>query len=1128
MTDGLHLRLLGGLQITVGDSVVDAFTSKKTLALLAYLAITSRAHSRESLSGLLWGDWPEDQARASLRTVLWDLRQQLPSYVSADRHTISYSPDASCWVDVLALREAAEGALRGSAAATHQGEHTTLLENTQVSALEDAVSLYRGDLMAGFFVSDAPEFEDWMLGERERVRNLVLSTMHRLLIHYRRAGAYRRGIDTANRLLGIAPWQEEVHRDLMRLFALNGQRSEALVQYNTCRKMLADELGVEPTMETRLLYRQIRAGRPLKEEGAGRGASALDRLPCLDPASRMPVLVGRDEEMTALKQLLSEPGGGLVTLVGPEGVGKTSLATSAAAQLAAMFDGGVRYISLGTGDGRLTEPDDGEIRRWESPLPRAPEVRLPLRIARAFGLPLSAPAPELQLLDYLRRRESLVILDDFEVSATEVDFLLGALNGDPCVKLLVIADVPLAIEGEQVLHLGGLAVPAGVAQAGPTQGRVAELMAYDSVRMFVERAERTCTDFELSAGNARYVSAICRGVAGLPLAIELVTPWVEELSVREIADSIEYRLKNLGPGDGQERDANPVLQAAFLHSWDRISSAERGCLSDLAHFSGDFSAKAALQIVGASSALLRGLVKKGLLRSCGSSRYECHPAVRRFSIAASEAQESGYDLSGQRADDQVFRHGYCTYYIDLLASRTKDLRGPDGQAACAEIYSTWHHVRRAWYGAVAEADVELLERGLAGLVDVVLIQGWHEEGVDLLQHAVRALESRFDAGADSGRTALIDRLSVHLAQLFTAQRLPEEARRTARAVIDRSDDGKPWSESGRRVEEVEAAAHRECGRALHSQGKLRAAREHLEHALSSMGHEVVAEIRASALMQLAAVEMDAENLDAAWDHLNEARVLYQTLEDDRGQAQALTHLVLAATARRDRDAAEAYAREALVLSEILGDGALEGTVYARMGRLACSREDYARARTHCERALGIARELAHPELKTEALTELALADLGEGKKEEAWRRSLLAVELARTSGGPPLLAKALLLCGHTFTDLGMGKEARQAYEEAREIQATLGQEGQLIESVAGLARASLVAGDSRAAKRLVEEILPRLGEGDLAGVRDPMRVFLACHQVLQTVRDPRAFDVLAKAARLYDDAPSDQMLAAAT
>ena len=580
MTQRLRVTLLGDLQVTLDGALVDDFTSKKSLALLSYLAITRRTHTREVLSGLLWGESSTSQARASLRTVLWDLRQRLAPFISADRQTISFNWGPSCWVDVLVLRETIADALSCPGEAPEGDGERPLLTDDRVGALEEAVSLYHGDFMAGFFVSDAPHFEDWMLEERERARQAVLRALHRLLLHYERRHSYRSAIDVASRLLTIAPWQEEIHRALMRLLALDGQRSAALVQYETCRRMLAEELDVEPTVKTRLLYRRIKAGKPLGQERTDSAPSSLDlNLEHPDLRFEGPALIDRDDAVSTLMQMLSEPEGRLVTLVGADGVGKTRLAWSVAERLAPSFDQGVRVVPAAVDDVAGT-PSGAANGRADSVWDPAPDSRLALKIARALDLPISARAPvPKQLLDHLGHREALLVLDGFEPSRAVIGFVLDVLRRAPYVRILVVANRALDVEVEQILQLGGLDLPPRPADGRRAWERPEELTTYASVRLFVERASQTDPGFKLTPANARHVIGLCRSAAGLPLAIELVAAWVDQVPAAQLAGAIAYRLESFGAGRAQGPSAGQVLKAAFSTVWDQLSLSRRRALS---------------------------------------------------------------------------------------------------------------------------------------------------------------------------------------------------------------------------------------------------------------------------------------------------------------------------------------------------------------------------------------------------------------------------------------------------------------------------------------------------------------------------------------------------------------------
>jgi DNA-binding SARP family transcriptional activator len=271
----LFLYLLGPFQAALDGEPIIAFESNKVRALLAYLAVEAdRPHSREKLAGLLWPERPDQNARANLRYALSNLRQVIgdrkaaPPFLHISSRAIQFNSASDAWVDVAAF--------------------TVLLgaPTPAVSDLEEAVDLYRGEFLEGFFVSGSVTFEEWALLKREQLSRLASSALHRLATIYERRGAYERALPCVWRQVELDPWQEQAHRQLMRLLALSGQRAAALAQYETFRHTLAEELGVEPARATTRLYEQIRDGTVgLDESGEGRppadeatGASAAVSL----------------------------------------------------------------------------------------------------------------------------------------------------------------------------------------------------------------------------------------------------------------------------------------------------------------------------------------------------------------------------------------------------------------------------------------------------------------------------------------------------------------------------------------------------------------------------------------------------------------------------------------------------------------------------------------------------------------------------------------------------------------------------------------------------------------------------------------------------------------------------------
>jgi DNA-binding SARP family transcriptional activator/class 3 adenylate cyclase len=232
----LTLALLGGFEARV-DSGPLLTLPAKSQALLAYLAVSRQSHPREKIATLLWGDTAEAQARQSLRQALAGLRRLLRevSVLRDEGQTLEVDAER-VEVDVSAFeRNVAEGT---------------------PDALERAVVLYQGDLLAGLDVSEAP-FEEWLITERERLRELALEGLAKLLAHQVRSDVAESAIRTAGRLLGLDPLQEAVHRTLMRLYSRQGRHGAALREYQRCVRALQQELGIEPEAETKQLYQEI-------------------------------------------------------------------------------------------------------------------------------------------------------------------------------------------------------------------------------------------------------------------------------------------------------------------------------------------------------------------------------------------------------------------------------------------------------------------------------------------------------------------------------------------------------------------------------------------------------------------------------------------------------------------------------------------------------------------------------------------------------------------------------------------------------------------------------------------------------------------------------------------------------
>jgi predicted ATPase/DNA-binding SARP family transcriptional activator len=696
MAQGLCMSLLGDVHIARDDVPVTGFVSGKALALLCYLAVAGRAHFRPALAGLLWGDMPEADALMNLRQALTNLRRLVGPHLNITRQQVAFNHDSPYWLDV----ERFEARLAGGT------------PDAGIEPLQEAVELYRGDFMAGFYVRDAPAFEEWMLAQAARLRTSALGGLHKLALMYARQGDYEQGIATTRRLLELEPWHEEAHRQLMLLLARAGRRGAALAQYQTCHQVLAEELGVEPAAETTALYDRIQAA-----EAAGR--------PNLPPQPTS--FVGRQAEVAEIQYLLlDEPDCRLLNLVGPGGIGKTRLALAAATQAFDTFPQDTYFVSL---------MPVGEV-----------EFIVPA-MAEALHFTFYGQAdPKDQLLDYLRHKTLLLVVDNFEHLRAGAGLLSDILRQAPQVTVLATSRERLNLQEEWVYEVQGLPFPADDVKTsevlptlGGKPGEDSEVLTpYSAIELFLQRAHQAQVSFAPSAAEAADMVRICQLVEGMPLGLELAAPWIRSLSCREIADEIERSLDFLTSRLQNVLERHRSLRVVFEQTWKRLSAAERAVLSRLSVFRGGCTRQAAEQVAGATLPVLSSLVDKALLRHTNTGRYELHELIRQFAEAQLQTDPEAVQQAQRRHRD---------YFIAFLEARTGGVKERRQFETLAEITADIDNVRLAWRGAVANRESEAIERSAECLFIYHLYRNGYDEGLLEFGRAVSTFAALPDAHA---------------------------------------------------------------------------------------------------------------------------------------------------------------------------------------------------------------------------------------------------------------------------------------------------------------------------------------------------------------------------------------------
>ncbi len=570
-------------------------------ALLAYLATESDSpQRREVLAGLLWPDQEESVARHNLNQALWSLRRSIkdrdlvePVFLSS-RDSLQLVRDADCFIDIHRFRELLQRVER------HVHRHQQACP-TCTDWLIEAVELYRGPFLAQISLSDSPEFEEWVVVRRERFHEAAVDALEKLVDQLEYQYEYQRGIAYLRRQVQLDPWREDSHRRLMRLLARTGQRPAALAHFDRVRQILERDLGADVEQKTLDLRNEI-------EQGASTGADGAVRESTLSAAgSTLPAqvgsLVGRERVLSELGSLIASGQHRLITLIGPGGIGKTSLALQLARDQEHSFRHGARFMPLaGTAS--------------------AESIVQVIADACALSDYGGADLRE-QLLEHLRDQDLLLVLDNFEHLLSGASVVSDILAVAPDIQVVVTSRERLNLYGEYVVQVTALDIPS-IMDAPSDIGRSS------SVQLFVRSAERANSSFQPRAADFPAIIRTCELVGGMPLGIELAAAWTPLLSCHEIAEEIEKSLDFLSTPLRDVPERHRSVRAAFDHSWRMLTETERQIFMGLSVFRGGFLKDAAEQITSAPMHVLLTLMSKSFLTRNPQGRFEIHELLRQY------------------------------------------------------------------------------------------------------------------------------------------------------------------------------------------------------------------------------------------------------------------------------------------------------------------------------------------------------------------------------------------------------------------------------------------------------------------------------------------------------------------
>lgn len=973
----LTVQLLGPPQVELSGQPISVDT-RKAIALIAYLAATNQIQQRTVLAALLWPESDESRARSALRRTLATLNRAIDGpWLEATRKTIQLVPHPALEVDVIQVRSL----LAECRKAKNDCER-------RIPLLEKAISLFRGVFLEGFTLQDSAEFDEWQRIEEETWQRELSWALKEVIACHQQAGNYETAVKHGRHWLSLDNLHEPAHQALMRVYALSGQRSAAIRQYETCQGLLAEELGIDPQSETTALYKQILSGELEKETAAPPQTPTLEPTALPHPAappgnlpSQSTSFVGREKELAEILELLDDSNNRLISVIGPGGIGKTRLSLEVGARRNGNYAHGVFFVPIG---------------------PVSAVDYLVPTIADAIGFtffPGSGADPRVPLLNYLRDKEMFLILDNFEHVMDGVDLVSEILQKSPHIQILVTSQERLNLAEEWLVEIYGLECPKDLE----------DIESCSAVKLFTERASQVNKAFALKVDEKPQIARICHLVGGMPLGIELASTWTRILSCQAIADQIEESMDFLASNVRNIPARHRSIRAVFEHSWRLLEEDERVAFRKLSVFRGGFSAEAAGRVTGASLRTLLALTNKSLLASNQNGRFEIQEVLHQYAHEKFQA-----DFPEEAQQEVEARHS--AFYLDFLQEKEPALRSQGQTAALAQIGEAIENVRLAWQWAVDHEEFEAIGTAMEPLYRFYEVRSWFQEGESVFARLVELLEQKENYNFLLGRAlSRQGRMLVRLTLLDQSQDTLQRALKILRQYDDKIEI---------------AAALSISGVILESNGQYEESRKRQEESLAYFRESGDDRGVAAAYMRLGNVANVMGNYDDAQKYYQESLTLRRRIEDKRGIALCLNNLgSIAETLGRYQEARDLY-MESVSIKRDLGDR--RGVAYSlnNLGFISCLLENYDEARPFLKESEAIFKEIDHKRGLSFVLTNLGNVAQGLGDFFRAREYYLESLALCTKLGFHFGAAYALNHLGTISCKLNDYEAAKQYYKEA--------------------------------------------------------------------------------------------------
>jgi predicted ATPase/DNA-binding SARP family transcriptional activator len=721
----LRIKLLGAFSVWVQGAQILRWPRRDACQLLKLLAIQvgHRMPRHQAMEAL----WPNSQGTGidldhKLKNAVYALRRVLEPqrgqrmashYIQTDAGTISLGPASHVEIDCDAFEQLLD---------------VGLLSEDGIEPLEQAVAIYQGPLLP------EDEFEPWVLLPRTHLEQRQAAALRTLAQRRQKLGQHEHAIAALQRLVRMAPSDEDAHRALIELFTQCGRPWDAKRQYAACKASLALELGLAPSTQTRdafLAAIHVLGGDEPAAQDSAHIRAAINAVPPprFTPPAPLVSLIARAQETQQIKHALLHANTRLLTLSGPAGVGKTQLAIRVAHEIQQEYTHGVAYVAL------------ADV---------ANAYAVPGVIGRALAIEESTHTSwEEALARFVAGKHMLLVLDNIEHLLGATPLVCKLLTAGPGITVLATSRVALHLAGEKMFPLPLLLVPAG------SHERLDELEKNSSITLLVQRAQAHDPAFRLTAQNAHAIAAICRRLDGLPLAIELAAARMRLFTPEELMHHLESSFSVLHQTQRGATDRHCSLEAVLQWSYKLLPPTARRLFNWMGMFSG-----------GATLASLQGVLQSGTLEfdtdlellidhhlviaqdfslQSKSRRYSMLQSVRAFSLERlHESDESNIALESfaqywaniAQYSDQERRSGHTKAVFPLFLAEHKNF----------EFAVAW----------AAQHDTVLAHKFVATLLQITVPLGFGAQGrhwIETILHpeevatSVWHTKARYSAGS---------------------------------------------------------------------------------------------------------------------------------------------------------------------------------------------------------------------------------------------------------------------------------------------------------------------------------------------------------------------------------------------